>query len=198
MQPRVIFQCGQSLHTVRSHLIPHEIERQGTQHGRLFEPRKRPRTCVPHLIAAHQPKGQGTQCRSLLQGSKRLCTSVAQVVAHEIKGQSVQRRGVPQCREAPRPSNTQSVELEIEGQGLQHRGLVERRKALTRDKESRSGSREKRVGGTTGGLRTATLRHARAQADLFGGVGPTRASFEQGGGGREGVLDPELGVPKMA
>ena len=25
-----------------------------------------------------------------------------------------------------------------------------------------------------------------------------RASFEQGGGGGEGVLDPKLGVPKMA
>ena len=31
-----------------------------------------------------------------------------------------------------------------------------------------------------------------------GGRGPGRASFEQGGGGGEGVLDPKLGVPKMA
>ena len=28
--------------------------------------------------------------------------------------------------------------------------------------------------------------------------GHSRASFEQGGGGGEGVLDPKLGVPKMA
>ena len=31
-----------------------------------------------------------------------------------------------------------------------------------------------------------------------GGLGHPRASFEQGGGGGEGVLDPKLGVPKMA
>ena len=34
----------------------------------------------------------------------------------------------------------------------------------------------------------------RRQADWI----PIRASFEQGGGGGEGVLDPKLGVPKMA
>ena len=36
----------------------------------------------------------------------------------------------------------------------------------------------------------------RPQALGVGGL--PRASFEQGGGGGEGVLDPKLGVPKMA
>ena len=31
-----------------------------------------------------------------------------------------------------------------------------------------------------------------------GRLGAPGASFEQGGGGGEGVLDPKLGVPKMA
>ena len=62
------------------------------------------------------------------------------------------------------------------------------------------------MGGKKLCTKNGTTRFSRSKISFFptmvtlvrGQGGYPRASFEQGGGGGEGVLDPKLGVPKMA